>query len=355
MDTLLSGKVPWKLLTELLGKMGSSSNKGVVQPAEPGIDVAVLALQEVFNQVNTIYETTSIPYLVYKADPITFPTPDPSKYLITVNMNDLATAGAIPYGITVTILLPPGTKKSVLRKTQSRLSEVCIENNITILGGHTEITNGASYPLLSASMIGFVPPEYYIPRKPQIGDAIVCSGWVAAEGTGILLAEGGRFLRDLGLTKSEYDQGESISQNLAITSRILECNKTHHESLHLVHDATEAGILGALYECLAPKGVGCEIESKMIPLASVTRKIADILGIDPYKLISSGAVLLVCDPDNVGEVLSTLRQGDQPAEVIGYITGKKHSLTIEGGPISPPSADHVIQGLEQLEKLRNTT
>jgi hydrogenase expression/formation protein HypE len=353
LDTLPSGKVPWKLLAELLDKIGSSSNKGVVQPPEPGIDVAVLALEEVFDQVNSIYETNSIPYLVYKADPITFPTPDPSKYLITVNMNDLATAGALPYGITVTILLPPGTEKTVLKKLQTRLSDVCSEKNITILGGHTEITNGVSYPVLSASMIGFVPPEYYIPRNPQIGDTIICSGWVAAEGTGILLSEGKELLLEQGLTLSECDQGELIGKDLEITSRIMECNKKHHEVLHLVHDATEAGILGALYECLAPKGVGCSIESKMIPLASVTQKIANILEIDPYKLISSGAVLLVCDPDNASEVLPLLRQGDRPAEIIGRVTGKEQSLIMDGNPIEPPSADHVIQGLERIEKLRN--
>lgn len=323
-----------------------------MQPPEPGVDVAVLALQEVFDQVNTVYKTEGIPHLVYKADPITFPTPDPAKYLITVNMNDLATAGAFPYGITVTILLPPGTLKADLIKLQTRLSDVCAERRITILGGHTEITDGVTHPILSASMIGFVPPKYYIPRIPLANDVIICSGWVGAEGTGILLAEGKDFLVERGFTSSEITHGEVLGQHIDITSRILKCNQKYHEALHLVHDATEAGILGALYECLAPKGVGCEIESKMIPLSPVTRKIAHILEIDPYKLISSGAVLLACDPDKANQVLALLRQDDVPAEIIGYVTGKKHSFTMDGRPISPPSADHLIQGLDRLEKLR---
>lgn len=353
MNILSLGKVPWSLLTKLVQKNGYA-NRGIIQNAQEGVDVAVLDLKEVFDQVNDFYQSNSIPYLVYKADPITFPTPNPSKYLIIVNKNDLATAGAIPYGITVTILLPQGSTKETLIQLQDDLSSYCKEEKISILGGHTEITEGVHYPILSASMIGFVPPEYYISRNPQAGDQIICSGWVGAEGTGILLSEAKEFfIRKIGL--DNYKNGISIGEGIDISERVIECNKEWHDSIHLVHDATEGGILAAIYECLAPKRLGCEIISSKIPIAQVTKELANVLKIDPFKLISSGAVLIVCDKQTATSITDFLRKKAFPAEIIGEVTGENYPILLDDSPINPPETDHIIKGLESLNTLMNNS
>jgi hydrogenase expression/formation protein HypE len=351
MEVLPLGKAPWSLLVELVRKQGYR-NEGVLQTAEEGVDVAVLDLNSVIKSVNEFYNTRSIPYLVYKADPITFPTPNPAKYLITVNKNDLATAGALPYGVTVTILLPPNSTRKSLLELQSNLSITCKEQHITILGGHTEITLGVQNPILSASMIGFVPPEFYIPRDPQVGDLIVCSGLVGAEGTGILLAEANDLLAKDHLDVKEYQQGLKISDDLDISRRVINCNRKWHDDLHLVHDATEGGIIGALYECLAPKGFGSEVDSEKIPLAPVTKKLADILEFNPYKLISSGAVLFICNRGKAEAIANYLREKNTPAEIIGEVTERGKPIRVDNAQIHPPEADHIIIGLQQLERLK---
>lgn len=349
MKVLPLGKVPWSLLTEIVSKTGFN-NRGIIQNAEQGVDVAVLDLQEVIEHINEIYQTNSIPYFVYKADPITYPTPNPSKYLIIVNKNDLATAGAIPYGITVTILLPHSTTKDRLIELQNNLSKTCEELHITILGGHTEITENVQYPILSGNMIGFVPPEYYIPRNPHVGDHIICSGWVGAEGTGILLAEAEDYFSN-NMNHDEYSQGIQIGKEIDISNRVIECNLQYHDSLTLVHDCTEGGVFGALYECLAPKDFGCSVTLSKIPVAPITKKVAKMLKINPYKLISSGAVLLVCDKNSSLLMTEFLNSFGFPAEIIGEVTGKGGPILVDNNPIGPPEADHVILGLENLKKL----
>ncbi|MFX1333311.1 MAG: AIR synthase-related protein [Promethearchaeota archaeon] len=349
MNVLPLGKAPWSLLIKLVKKHGFR-NKGILQMAEEGVDVAVLDLQTVIAEVNEIYKTQSIPYLVYKADPITFPTSNPAKYLIIVNKNDLATAGALPYGITVTFLLPPNSTEKSLFELQTSLSTTCDEQRISILGGHTEITQEVQNPILSASMIGFVPPEFYIPRDPRVGDSIICSGWIGAEGTGILLEEAGNLLANL-LDPKEYHHGLEIGNNLDISKQVIECNRRWHDDLHLVHDATEGGIFGALYECLSSKGFGSEIESRKIPIAPVTKKISDILKINPFKLLASGAVIFVCNQKKAPIIVEFLREKNHPVEIIGTVTNRGSLIQVDGNPIQPPEADHVIRGLEQILKL----
>ena len=349
MSKVPEGKIPWRLLEPLLAYKGFPHNKGIIQNASPGIDIAALKSPEIYETAQKYYNSSSVPFLIYKSDPITFPTPDPAKYLITVNMNDLATCGAIPYGIMVTLLYPPKTTADEIIEFQKNLSEECIKHKISILGGHSEVTSSVNSPVYTLNMIGFVPPEFYIPRKPQPGDRIICSGWVGAEGTGILLSSGKDYLSNH-LTSDEIEVGKEISNNLAISERICSLNKKYHQSVHLVHDATEGGIYGALYECLEPLGLGCSIDVSSMPLNRVTRKLSNILQFDPFKLISSGAVLIICDEKNTENILQELSTDPStPASVIGFITDKGDSLLVDDTILTPPDSDHIIIALKNLE------
>ena len=351
MSKIPEGKVPWDLLKTLIEKRGFRGNKGIIQNSAPGVDIAALNLPEVYEQVQKFYNSTSIPYLIYKSDPITFSTPDPANYLITVNMNDLATCGAIPYGIMVTILLPPETTSDDLTVFQSRLSRICEKQKISILGGHSEVTSAVKTPVYSVSMIGFVPPEYYIPRTPKPGDKIICSGWVGAEGTGILLSSGKEYFSKV-FSPEKINHGEMISKKIEISDRILSVNKKWHDSIHLVHDATEGGFYGALYECLHPHSLGCNIESSKIPLYDVTKEISSLLNINPFKLISSGAVIIVCAENEASEIVECLTENVEiPVAIVGEVTELGDHLKVDLEEIKPPESDHIIKALKNLNSI----
>lgn len=345
MNRLPEGKIDHEILKELVKLKGIESSS-VIQYPSVGVDVAAIDLAEIVKRTNKLYNTSSIPYLIYKSDPITFPTPEPGKYLIAVNRNDLATAGAIPFGITITLLFPKESTKDDVINIQNQLHKTAVKENILILGGHTEITSSVNNPVLSASMIGFVPPEYYIPSNPQPGDVIICSGYIGAEGTGILVSEGKDKFQKV-LTTEEVDHGEFIGKNIDISTRIIECNKSFHEYIHCVHDATEGGILAAIYESIEPLGLGAEIEYSDIPISQVTKKIAKFLQIDPYRLISSGCVLLYVDVDKKDKILNNLNSKDFPAKEIGRVTSKSE-IFINRAIMDPPSSDEIIRGLKKL-------
>jgi hydrogenase maturation factor len=348
MKYLPIGKISWDILNKLVLKKGFLYNKGIIQEAAPGVDIAALDLDEIRKQIQEVYNSSKNQYLIYKSDPITFPTPNPAKYIVDINVNDLVTSGAIPYGLTITILLPPEFTSDYLIEFQNNLSEVCLKHGISILGGHTEITNTVTSPIFSASMIGFVPSDYYISKEPRVGDVVICSGWAGAEGTGILVASGIQFF------KKKYPEpfiytGTKIGEAISIRERVLQINKTWHSSLHLVHDATEGGIYGALYECLASLDIGCRIDSTKIPLSSVTKQICEDLKINPYKLLSSGTVILICSKDVANEILTYLNEKTEfPSAVIGEITEEGTPLLVDEQELPPPSTDEVIQGLAYL-------
>ena len=61
-----------------------------------------------------------------------------------------------------------------------------------------------------------------------------------------------------------------------------------------MHDPTEGGVVGAAWEMAEASGCGFRIEVASIPVRPPTRAICDALGVDPLRLIASGALLVAC-------------------------------------------------------------
>ena len=72
-----------------------------------------------------------------------------------------------------------------------------------------------------------------------------------------------------------------------------------------MHDATEGGVLGAIWEIAESSGVGVEVYLDKIPVRKETIDICNYYNI-PYKLISSGCMIIASyDGSNLAEKLRT--------------------------------------------------
>lgn len=327
----------------LLSKLGKK-NDGIIISSLIGIDACAYDYAKGENVAKEYYETQDDCYTICKSDPITFPTSNPGRYAIIVNLNDLACMGAIPYGVLVTWLLPVTTELREIEKRQTELHESALEFGITILGGHTEFTSAVTRPVISLSMIGFTPKNYLPPRSLQPGDKLYLLGNVANEGTAIL---GHELLlkQDIPANlKSELTDLPLFEQGLSIFRDALKINKKYKPKM--MHDPTEGGLLGAVYEMMIGQSVGITIDSHKIPLAPLTTSICSFLRIDPLRLISSGT-LLICSNE---EIQSDSLDLEHSLVEIGMVTNKKEFLYDEV-PIQPPEADQVIAGLKKIEEL----
>ena len=133
------GKLPAELLGRLLATYATSDPTVIVGPGVGG-DAAAIDLGG----------TT----LVVKSDPITFAAESPARYLVDVNANDLACLGATPHWMMVTALLPPGTTEQEVESHFRELRDACLQQRISLVGGHTEVTFGLDRPILVGVLIG---------------------------------------------------------------------------------------------------------------------------------------------------------------------------------------------------------
>jgi hydrogenase maturation factor len=140
------------------------------------------------------------------------------------------------------------------------------------------------------------------------------------------------------LSESEIETAKSLLNEISVVKEGLFAAKN---GATLMHDVTEGGILGALWEMAYNLGRGCEIDIGAIDIHPVTKKICDNLEINPYRLLSSGCMLIVCKNGN--EMVQGLKHIGINAKVIARITDKAHGVkTTSGEEVSAPRADELF-------------
>ena len=76
--------------------------------------------------------------------------------------------------------------------------------------------------------------------------------------------------------------------------------------INAMHDITEGGIFGAVAEMAEASKVGAVIDVNSIEINPITQKICSVLGVDVYRLISSGS--LIISAPNPAPLINELRK-----------------------------------------------
>lgn len=262
-----------------------------------------------------------------KTDPITFASNSAAAYLVDVNSNDLACLGATPRWLLVTALLPDGKTSELDVERQFReLSEICSARNISLVGGHTEITPAVNWPVLVGTLLGIVTAGGLLkPGGARIGDRVLLTKGIAIEGTALLARElPGRLIPMLG--HAFVDRAANLLNNPGISivrdARVL----LETGGISALHDPTEGGLATAAQELADAAGYGVMLEEASIPILPETRAISEALEIDPLGLLASGSLLAAAEPDAVRDIIDLARKRDIVVSDIGCIVSAPKSL-----------------------------
>ncbi len=136
----LPGKLPNEILDHLIQKY--------ITPSQSNSNLRVIMGPQV-GQDNAVISPDPEKYVVVKTDPITFATEEIGSYVVNINANDIATAGARPTWFMSVLLLPENhTDDSLVDKIFADIANTCHALNAAVIGGHTEITLGLDRPIV---------------------------------------------------------------------------------------------------------------------------------------------------------------------------------------------------------------
>jgi len=322
------GKVPENVLKRSVIKQIKTKRKEILVGAGVGEDCAVISLAE--DEV-----------FVMSTDPITGTVHDIGSLSVHVTANDIASSGAEVIGVMLSVLLPEETTEADLKAMMEQVEKVCADLNIQTVGGHTEITKAVNQPIITVTGIGKAKKDSYITTSgAKVGQDVVVTKWIALEGTSIIAKEKEKEL----LTKfppAFINEAKDLGRYLSVVPEAATAAKS---GVSAMHDVTEGGIFGALWEIAEASGVGLEIDLMKLPIKQETIEICEYFGLNPYALISSGSMLMTID--NGYDLIRKLEKEGIKATVVGKITSGKDRVLLNEGErrfLEPPKSDELYK------------
>jgi hydrogenase expression/formation protein HypE len=338
MPLLPLGKLPVDLLQAVLDKHASHDPRVIVGP-RVGEDAAVIDVGD--------------RYLVATADPITFATDDLGWYALHVNANDVVVRGATPRWFLATLLLPEGrTDDDGVRALFDQLAEACAELEVTLVGGHTEVTHGIDRPIVAGTMLGEVARDRLVTTAgAQVGDAIVLTKGVPLEGAAIIAREREADLRARGVPVATIRRARNFLRAPGISVRPEAEIACELATVHAMHDPTEGGLATALHELATAAGVGLRIDRDRITVLPEGRVLCEAFGLDPLGTIASGALVLTLAPAEAAVVVHALAREAIDCHYIGQVVPLAEGVTLVDGarrwPLPTFARDEIARLFEE--------
>ena len=322
------GKVPEAVLKRSVLKQIRTNRPEVLLGASVGEDCAAVALQE-------------DEMFVLSTDPITGTVKDIGHLAIQITLNDLASAGAEPIGVMLTFLLPEKISEAKLRTMMEQAEAAAHAANVQIMGGHTEVTRVVNQPVISVVGVGKAKKGRLISTAgARPGMDVIVTKWVGLEGTSIIAKEKEEEL----LTRYPQALVDAAKEFDAYLSVLPEAAVAVESGVSAMHDVTEGGIFGALWEMAESAGVGLEIDLKKIPIRQETVEVCEFFDINPYELISSGSMLMAASDGN--GLVRALAAANIPAVCVGKVTEGNDRVLLSGEErrfLEPPKADELYK------------
>lgn len=328
------GKLPPAVLERLVLGYRGADRAEVVRGAGIGVDAAVLRLGA---------GTT-----VFSVDPITGSGSRLGELSVQVACNDLAAAGAEPVAVGITLLVPVELGEAYIAQFMAEADAACRRLNVAIAGGHTELVAGLATPLVCVAALGQPWPGYQLPAGPRPGQALVLTKGAGVEGAAILATDFAAQLEEV--VPEEYlARARSLFARLSV---VPEARLAVAHGASAMHDVTEGGVLGAVWEMVYPTGLGVEVEAEKVPVPPEVDAICRALSVDPLRLVSSGSLLVAISHPQ--PLLAELAAAGIPAAVVGRITEEGRWLVKGGGrlPLEPPEGDELWRARQVLMRGR---
>jgi len=312
-----TGKFSYDLIERLVySKLGADRTEMLVGPGA-GRDNAVVKLKGGQVLVATADPLSVIPALGVKN----------SAYIsFHLLASDLATCGFSPEFFMVNFNLPPEMSDEDFEMYWSTIDEECRKLNVAIIGGHTGRYPGSGYTVVGGGVMMTIAPEnrYIATTMAKPGDLIMMTKGVAIATTGILSRVfpetiekkyGPSFLKKA----KHYLYDFSVVEDALIAASV----GLRDEGVTSMHDVTEGGLLGALYELSEASNTGLEIDLSKVIVTDEAAKICELFKISPYRSLSEGTLILTVKPEMASAVQQVLDLKEIKNAVIGKIVDSK--------------------------------
>jgi hydrogenase maturation factor len=267
-------------------------------------------------------------------------------FAVHILASDSVTSGLPPRYLSIDLNLPMEITKEQLTLMWDTMHRECRKLGIAIITGHTARYENCHYPMVGgATVVGVGELDRYVsPCFIKPGDTLIITKGPAIEAGGIFATMFPKLMqREFGPDFAR--RAEKLFYKMSVVEEALtavSCG-VRDEGVSAMHDATECGIWGGLYEVAEAAGCGIRVEQEKIVVEEGVKEICGLFGIDPYASISEGTLIIACRAKKADEVVETIRAKGIKASVCGEFTEKAGGMVLikdgESLPLKHPNVD----------------
>jgi hydrogenase expression/formation protein HypE len=231
-------------------------------------------------------------------------------------------------------ILASDAATSGIRPTYITMHRECDRIGMAIISGHTGRYEGCGYPMIGgATVIGIGPRDRYVtPDMARPGDTILITKGAAIEAAGLFAVTFPQRVAERYGEEAAREAEEIFWQMSVVEDALTAEAGVRDDGVSTMHDATECGVWGGLFEVARASGVGMVIDKEKIIVQDAVRRVCDLFGIDPYSSISEGTLIITCRPRKAQEVARRLRDKGILVSMVGEIVdGQQGMRFFEGG------------------------
>ncbi len=258
----------------------------------------------------------------YVVKPLFFPGGDIGKLAVCGTVNDLATAGAKPIALSVSVIIEEGFSFDDLKKILYSLKQTADSIPVPLITGDTKVVERGRGDgiYITTTGVGSVPDKVHLsPERIEPGDAVLINGPIGSHEASIICA------------RNDFLLGADVRSDCAPLHTLMKAVLEAVPDARCARDATRGGVVSVLTELIESSGFGIILDEEKIPIEKSVQSICEILGIDPLLMANEGKMIIIV-PENKAELcLEAMERVSEKGKssIIGRVHDGHARLTIQ--------------------------
>jgi hydrogenase expression/formation protein HypE len=315
------GKISPQIFNELIYPRLGAKSKGVIVGPQHGVDVGIVEIGD-----KAVALTTDPVFIVPE-----YGWERAAWFAIHILASDAVTSGLKPGYLSIDLNLPMEMTKGQLEIVWDTMHRECVKLGIAIVCGHTARYENCHYPMVGGATVICVgeKDEYVTPKMAKAGDKIIITKGPAIEATGIFATMfPGLLEKEFGPDFSRRSQGVFYKMSVVQDALTAVAVGVRDDGVTAMHDATECGIWGGLYETAQAANLGVRIEKERIVVEDCVTEICRYFGIDPYASISEGTLIIACREHKAERVVKALARKGIRSSIVGELVNPEQGMIL---------------------------
>lgn len=343
------GKISPEIFNRLIFRRLGANDEAVAVGPKNGVDCGIIEIGDFA--------------LSFTTDPV-FIVPEygwqrAAWFAIHIIASDSVTSGLKPRFLSIDLNLPMDMTDHQFEIIWDIIHKECLRMGIAIIAGHTGRYENCAYPMVGgATLVGVGNKYQYVaPSFIRPGDDIIITKGPAIEAAGILATMFPDLIeREFGKEFSQRASGIFYKMSVVEDALIAVGLGVRDDGITGMHDATEYGIWGGLYEMAQAAGLGVRVHKEKIVTEDCVPQICSYFGIDPYSSISEGTLIIACRKHRSEAVVAKLRSHGINCSIVGEFTETEQGLILvehnRETPLQHPEIDPFWKAFYQALKYK---